>query len=84
MEDQIRRDTILLFEKFGEARGIALTTVSKYAAGDARWYDGFISGEDRPTVHKVTVVWAWLSENWPDGARWPKGIKRPEAVSKSA
>lgn len=68
-----------LVKRFGEVKGLAETTVSLRLFNDTRRLRILREGGDLG-VRKAEVAVRYMSDQWPAGVAWPKGIKRPEKV----
>lgn len=73
---------IALAETLSAHRGLKLSTVSTYAAGDGKFFGSLKSGSGC-TIRRAENVLNWFHENWPDDLAWPQDIPRPEAEAKS-
>lgn len=65
-----------LCELYGAQRGLALSTVSTYAAAAGDFYARLKRGHDLTTRRAARVV-QWFSDNWPEDTEWPSDIQRP-------
>jgi hypothetical protein len=63
-------------EAYADAKGIKLTSVGMYATKDSTLFDR-ISAGGMCSARVYDRVMAWMSDNWPDGVSWPKGVPRP-------
>jgi hypothetical protein len=70
--DLCRQNLVALAEKFAEAEGVQLSTVSKRAYGNATFFDDLREGRQSISVRKVNDALAWFRENWPKGVEWPE------------
>lgn len=76
-EAQGIRELLALANGYAAARGYALSTVGKQAAGDARFFERLRDGDASWTARKYDQVVGWFSVNWPDGTEWPDEVPRP-------
>lgn len=77
MENELRLNLLHCAETYAKQRGIGLPTLGRMAAGDWRFFDRLRDDAKTFTARKYDEVLCWFSENWPTGAKWPKGIERP-------
>ena len=81
MLEQDARETLrTLAGAYCEATGARASRISRLALADAKWI-GRVLDENSGfnfSVKSYDAVVAWLSENWPAGAKWPKSVKRPQ------
>lgn len=70
------KSIIRLCELYAAERGLALSTVSTYAAAAGDFYARLKRGHDLTTRRAAKVV-QWFSDNWPKDAEWPADIPRP-------
>ena len=57
-------------------KGLSLSTVSLYAAGQGRLMERLESGCEI-TVGRRDRILQWFSDHWPEGFAWPEDIDRP-------
>ena len=79
MEAELKEILATLADEFANATGRKPGGIWAEAAKDGRFMDRVESGQTF-TVKVFDRAVQWFSDNWPDGVRWPKVIKRP-AVS---
>lgn len=72
-----KHQIILLAERYAEATGLALATVSARVLGRGSKLAALIAGGDIGCDRFDRAV-AWFAANWPAGTPWPEGIARPE------
>ena len=75
-----RLHLLRLADEYRAATGLALTTISKRAAGHARLIDRLREGCDI-TTRRAERALRWFHDHWlddPDWPDWPAGIPRPE------
>lgn len=77
MEHDLRLNLLRCGQAYAKARGISLVTVARLSAGDWRFFDR-LKDEKTFTIRKYDDVMGWLSDNWPSGLAWPKGVERPK------
>lgn len=75
MEADLRHHLISTAKAYAAARCIELSTVSRMAAGDWRFFDRIDTTTF--TARKYDAVMAWFSENWPNDKVWPADVPRP-------
>ena len=76
MEADLRHHLISTARAFCAAKALELSTVSRLAAGDGRFFDRLDATTF--TARKYDAVMAWFSENWPASAAWPADVPRPQ------
>lgn len=74
---------ITLAEEMAAHRGLSLSTISTYAAGDGKFFRKLKDGSGC-TVARAARVFGWFSENWPADLEWPRQIPRPPKSKKEA
>lgn len=79
MEQELRSNLSRLIEAYARAKGIAVPTVGRMAAGDWRFFDRLNDDDRTFTIRKYDEVVLNLSSDWPDGVEWPADIPRPDA-----
>lgn len=67
---------VTLAETYAAHRGLALSTVSTYAATDGKFFPELKKGAGC-TLRRAARVLAWFSDNWPADLEWPRDIPRP-------
>ena len=68
---------VTLAEAFAAHRGLKLSTVSTYVAGDGKFF-GSLKGPAGCTLARAERVLAWFAANWPADLEWPRHIPRPK------
>jgi hypothetical protein len=66
---------LTLSQAYQDATGKKPTTVSWRMFGDSKKLGGLRNGGDIQ-VKRYEQAMAWLAENWPQNAPWPKKISR--------
>lgn len=72
----LREQFIRAFDAFVAASGVAESTLSDRVMGSGTRFRRIRDGSDIGTVTFERVM-QWLSDNWPDNAKWPEGVARP-------
>lgn len=72
---------VAIAEAYATHRGLALATVSTYAARDGKFF-GSLQGGASCTLRRADRVLGWFSENWPADLEWPRDIPRPPKSKK--
>ena len=67
---------VTLAETYAAHRGLALSTVSTYAATDGKFFPELKKGAGC-TLRRAARVLDWFSDNWPADLEWPHDIPRP-------
>ena len=83
MEAELVDNLRSVFSSYADASKLSPSTVWMRAAKDARFMSRIESGSGF-TVKTYDSVMRWFSENWPDGATWPKTVSRPVMHSDKA
>lgn len=73
----MKQALIKLAEGYAAHRGLMLSTVSTYAAGDGKFF-GKLKGSSSCTLKTADNVTLWFAQNWPADLEWPADIPRPE------
>lgn len=69
---------LAVIDAYAAHEGLPDSTVSSRVFRDTKKVAAMRDGADI-TVGRYRYALGWLSENWPDGAKWPKGVDRPAA-----
>lgn len=64
-------------------RGLALSTVSTYAADDGKYFRR-LEGGAGCTIGKANRIVRWFSDHWPPDLEWPRDIPRPPKSKREA
>lgn len=74
LEDAARKAIMTLAKALAKAKGVKLSTVSRYVHSDARCLDLFAAGEASMSLRKFDEAMAKLQDqdNWPEGAVIPE------------
>lgn len=64
-------------DAYKSALSIEDTTVSARVFDDSKKLAALRDGADI-TVSRFNKAMHWFSDNWPDGAVWPKSVARPD------
>ncbi len=62
---------------YATAQGLSLSRVSTIVFGDGKVLSRLDDGADL-TTRRLETAMQWFSDNWPDGASWPEGPRRPD------
>jgi hypothetical protein len=79
METELRMNLLACATAYTAARQIEISTLGRLAAGDWRFFSNLDEEGRTFTVRKYDEVFCWFSNNWPPGAAWPCGVKRPSS-----
>lgn len=79
--DSIKLVTIA--QIYASHRGLALSTVSTYAAQDGKFFGSLRDGAGC-TLRRAARVLDWFSANWPTDLEWPRDIPRPAKGKREA
>lgn len=80
MANRNMQDILILAERYGSNKAIALSTVSLYASGQGRLMQRLQAGCGI-TVGRRDRILQWFSDQWPAELVWPEEISRPTADS---
>lgn len=78
MEQELKDNLRRCAEGYAAARGLALPTIGRMAAGDWRFFDRLDNDAKSFTARKYDQVMGWFSDNWPPDTDWPRGLPRPQ------
>lgn len=79
----MKQALITLAETYADHKGLAISTVSTYAAGDGKFF-GKLKGRSSCTLKTAETVVQWFSNHWPADLEWPCSIARPKPAKKEA
>lgn len=74
----LRDQLIAVADAYGAARRLSRSRVSTIIFNAGLALDRIVSGRDLTTGNFERAM-CWFSENWPDEARWPANVPRPQA-----
>ena len=80
MESTLRRHLQTCAAEFAKATEREISTVSRLAAGDWRFFDRLNDGVSF-TARKYDLTMSWFSANWPEQLPWPADVPRPVAAA---
>lgn len=66
----------LLVDAFAEARSIGDARISTFVFNDGSRIKELREGGEVGYRRLLRAI-QWFSDNWPENARWPSGVKRP-------
>jgi hypothetical protein len=75
-------DLLAVIDAFSAAYGWKDATASTHLFNDGKKVAQLRAG-GTITVSRLNDALQYLSSNWPRGARWPKGVKRPAKLEAS-
>lgn len=75
--NSLRLQLLTLADAYCKARKLSRARVSTIVFNAGMALDRIASGKDLTTGSWERAM-AWFSQNWPEGAEWPKGVKRPQ------
>lgn len=70
---------LVVARAYANATGLELSTVSWRVFGDTKKLPAIEAGADIQ-VRRYEKAIQWFSENWPEDARWPDEVARPESI----
>jgi hypothetical protein len=68
---------IAVIDAYQAATGLPDSTISSRVFIDGRKV-GHLRGGATISVDRFSGAIRWFSANWPDGAKWPSSVERPE------
>jgi len=74
------RQLLETIDAYLAASKTAEKTLSFRMFGDSKTI-GLLRGGADITTSRLENSLCWLSENWPSGAAWPRGVRRPRAAA---
>lgn len=74
---QMTSQLLTVASAFCRARGLSVSRVSTLVFNDGKKLDAIENGSDLATG-RFEAAMQWFSENWPEGADWPRGVPRPQ------
>lgn len=75
---------ISLAKTYAAHCGLALATVSTYAANDGKYFRNLQKEGSRLTLRKAERLHHWFARNWPDDLEWPADVPRPPKSTEAA
>lgn len=72
----LRSHLIAVADAYCAARRLSRARVSTIVFNAGAALDRIAAGKDITTGRWERAM-AWFHQNWPEGAEWPRGIKRP-------
>jgi len=73
-------DLLALADEYQRIDPVEDKTLSSRVFADSKKLTALRSDSDI-TVGRFNSAVQWFSDNWPDGAVWPKGIVRPKVAA---
>lgn len=77
-EEMMRNNLIAIAQAYAEAKGQAMTTVSKNIHGNQNFLQQYLVGEVAPTVKTYFAMVNRFRHKWPKGTPWPKTVAIPK------
>ncbi len=78
----MRQNLLVLAQTYANARGWALTTVSKKIHGNQDFLAEFLAGRISTTIRTYYRMVDKLREDWPRGTPWPTTVTIPRPLKK--
>ncbi|MGJ5149831.1 hypothetical protein [Bradyrhizobium sp. HKCCYLR1023] len=78
MEQELIRNLLSVAAAYRCGHDIELSTLGRRMAGDWRFFASLGEPGRTFTARKYDEVMARFSANWPECAKWPEGVVRPE------
>lgn len=73
----LRFQLLTIADAYCKARKLSRARVSTIVFNAGMALDRIASGKDLTTGNWERAM-TWFSRNWPEGAEWPKSVKRPQ------
>lgn len=77
MEDELREALLAVCREYCRVTRRKPGGVFQTAIGNGRFYQSSLIEGSTFTVRIYDLAMRWFSDNWPNGVRWPKDVKRP-------
>ncbi|HAW49198.1 MAG TPA: hypothetical protein DCX34_18525 [Roseovarius sp.] len=77
-----KEQLLKLAKTYASHAGLALSTVSTYAADAGGFFKG-LEGEASCTIRKMDRVVKWFDRHWPEDLEWPSDIPRPSRTKET-
>lgn len=77
-EDLMRTNLIAVAQRYAEAKGWSLATVSKEIHGNQAFLGAYLAGQMSPRVDTYFAMIEKLRANWPRGTKWPVTASIPK------
>jgi hypothetical protein len=68
---------LVVANAYANAERISLSTVSSRVFDDSKKLPALARGIADIQVKRLESAMQWFADHWPQGARWPKGVRRP-------
>jgi hypothetical protein len=81
--EKARSDLRKLATAYMKASGLQLSTVSRYATGNSRFYANMDEGVATFSVDTYDRIVSWFAENCPRGFKWPVDVARPTKAQRT-
>ena len=80
----LREQLISVSDAYGAARGVGRQRVSTLVLNRGSTLDLLVDGRADVTTTTFERAMQWFSDNWPEGADWPEGVRRPAIIPEAA
>lgn len=81
-EDLMRSNLIAIAQRFADAKGWSLSTVSKKIHGKQDFLENYFAGKVNPRIDTYFSMIGKLRASWPRGTEWPKTAPIPKLGKK--
>lgn len=87
IDQAIRQNLLAVAQAYGEATGLAQSTISRQFYGNRDFFAELAAEERSVTTDKLADMLQAFSDRWPPGTAWPAmqavSMRRPPRVKKS-
>lgn len=77
-EDLMRNNLIAIAQRYADARGWSLATVSKEIHGNQAFFAQYLAGRMSPRLDTYFAMIEKFRARWPRGAKWPSTAPIPK------
>jgi len=77
MAETLRGDLLAVARTYAAAKRLRMSSLGNYARGDSSYFRKLEHGDNRMVAEVYDEIMQWLSDRWPEGARWPPHVGRP-------
>jgi hypothetical protein len=77
MNASLRKQLLAVADAYGAARRLSRARVSTIVFNGGTALKRIADGKDLTTGNFERAM-RWFSKNWPEGAKWPRDVERPQ------